>query len=367
VTPAEGGALRLVERTLAGLGFTCHRLGFTEPGTAAVDNLYARIGEGGPHFCFAGHTDVVPVGEPTLWTVDPFGGEVKEGALYGRGAADMKGAVAAFIAAAARHWAGRQQGLPGRISLLLTGDEEGPAVNGTRKVLDWMAANGELPDVCLVGEPTNPARLGETIKIGRRGSLTATLTLHGVQGHVAYPHLAENPLHPLVRVLAELIAGPLDEGTAHFEPSSLQISSIDVGNPAANLIPAKGAAVLNIRFNDRHTAASLERWLRERLDRLGARYDLGVQVSGEAFLTEPGPFTDLIAEAVREITGIEPALGTGGGTSDARFIRHRCPVAEFGLVGATMHKADERANVADIEALARVYGRVLELWFARIC
>ena len=367
VTPEDGGVLAVLERALAPLGFTCHRLPFAEPGTAEVQNLLAVIGEGGPHFCFAGHTDVVPPGDLAGWTVDPFGAEVIEGWLYGRGANDMKGAVAAMAAATARHLASRGGKPKGRISLLITGDEEGPAVNGTRKVLEWMAARDLTPDAAVVGEPTNPRRMGEMVKIGRRGSLTGRVTFHGMQGHVAYPQFADNPLHPLVRFLAELLREPLDQGTPQFQPSNIQVTAIDTGNEAPNIIPAEARAAFNIRFNDLHTAAGLERRLRAELDRTGARYGLEIRVSGEGFVTKPGPFTALVAGAVRAVTGVEPELSTSGGTSDARFIKDHAKVAEFGLVGATMHKVDERASLADIEALTQVYQRILDAWFEAPC
>ena len=367
VTPEDGGVLAVLERALAPLGFTCHRLPFAEPGTAEVQNLLAVIGEGGPHFCFAGHTDVVPPGDLAGWTVDPFGAEVIEGWLYGRGANDMKGAVAAMAAATARHLASRDGKPKGRISLLITGDEEGPAVNGTRKVLEWMAARDLTPDAAVVGEPTNPRRMGEMVKIGRRGSLTGRVTFHGMQGHVAYPQFADNPLHPLVRFLAELLREPLDQGTPQFQPSNIQVTAIDTGNEAPNIIPAEARAAFNIRFNDLHTAAGLERRLRAELDRTGARYGLEIRVSGEGFVTKPGPFTALVAGAVRAVTGVEPELSTSGGTSDARFIKDYAKVAEFGLVGESMHKVDERASLADIEALTQVYQRILDAWFEAPC
>ncbi|GIK97220.1 MAG: succinyl-diaminopimelate desuccinylase [Alphaproteobacteria bacterium] len=374
VTPQDAGAIGVLADALAPLGFACHRLTFGDPGgtgdEAPIENLYAVVGEGGRNFCFAGHTDVVPVGDPAAWTVDPFGAEVIGGVLYGRGAADMKGAVACFAAAASRFLAKRGPAFGGRISLLVTGDEEGPAVNGTRKVLDWLAARGETLDACLVGEPTNPNILGEMIKIGRRGSLTATVTVHGIQGHTAYPHLADNPVHRLIRMLHAVTAAPLDEATAHFQPSTLQVSTVDVGNPASNVIPAAARATLNIRFNDRHTGAGLERWLRERFDAaMGTegpgRYELEVKVSGESFLTPPGPLSDLVASAVERRLGRRPELSTTGGTSDARFIKDFCPVAEFGLAGQTMHKVDERVPVADLAALTDIYEDVLGGFFAQ--
>ncbi len=353
VTPADAGAQGVLAEALERLGFTVTRLRYGE-----IENLFARLGDGGPHICFAGHTDVVPVGDAN-WRTAPFGGEVREGVLYGRGACDMKGAIAAFVAGCARHLAGGRHN--GSISLLITGDEEGPAVDGTVRVLDWMAANGQVPDFCIVGEPTNPARLGDMIKIGRRGSLNAKIAIHGTQGHVAYPHRADNPVHRLIRALAALTAAPLDAASEWFEPSSLQVVSIDVGNPATNVIPAAAHAALNIRFNDRHTGASLGAWLRAVLaQHAGERFELDVSVSGESFLTEPGDMVDTLRHAIAQVVGREPALDTGGGTSDARFIARFCPVAEFGLVGATMHKADECVPVEELHQLARIYAGVLD-------
>ena len=346
VTPADGGAQDVLAAALEARGFRVWRLPF-----GTTPNLFARRGEAGPHLCFAGHTDVVPAGGG--WDADPFGGEIRDGMLHGRGACDMKGAIAAFVAAAADH------GGTGSISLLITGDEEGPATDGTVRVLDWMAAHGHVPDFCLVGEPTNPERLGEVIKIGRRGSLNAGIAVQGTQGHAAYPQRADNPVHRLVRALSALTAAPLDAGTEWFEPSSLQVTSIDVGNPATNVIPGVARARLNIRFNDRHTGASLEAWLRAALAQHAERFELEVAVSGEAFLTAPGPLVDRLAAAVAGAAGVAPRLDTGGGTSDARFIARHCPVAEFGLVGATMHQANERVPVEDVRHLARIYGAVL--------
>jgi succinyl-diaminopimelate desuccinylase len=346
VTPADGGAQDVVAAALEPLGFRVWRLMF-----GTTPNLFARRGEAGPHLCFAGHTDVVPPGDG--WDGDPFGGEVRDGVLYGRGACDMKGAIAAFVAAAADHRGA------GSVSLLITGDEEGPATDGTVRVLGWMAEHGHTPDFCLVGEPTNPVRLGEVIKIGRRGSLNADIAVHGTQGHAAYPQRADNPVHRLVRALSALTEARLDDGSEWFEPSSLQVTSVDVGNPATNVIPGLARARLNIRFNDRHTGASLEAWLRATLARHAERFDLEAAVSGEAFLTAPGPSVDRLAAAIAGAAGITPRLDTGGGTSDARFIARHCPVAEFGLVGATMHQADERVPVDDLRRLARIYGAVL--------
>jgi succinyl-diaminopimelate desuccinylase len=361
VTPKDNGALDVLQRVLHGLGFRCERMVFGE-GADTVDNLYARLGTDAPNFCFAGHTDVVPVGEG--WTVDPFAAEVIDGALYGRGASDMKSAIAAFVTAASQFLA---SGKPsGSISLLITGDEEGDAVNGTRRMLEALAARGERIDACVVGEPTNPTRLGDMIKIGRRGSLTAKLVVHGTAGHSAYPHLADNPILRLLAMLNALTAKPLDEGTDHFQPSTIAITTVDVGNPATNVIPGTARAGFNIRFNDCHTGASLTQWLRETFNTAaaGGHYDLAVKVSGEAFLTPPGPLSALVSDAVEATLGRRPELSTTGGTSDARFIKSACPVCEFGMVGATMHKADERCAVADLDHLTAIYLKVLQGYFS---
>jgi succinyl-diaminopimelate desuccinylase len=351
VTPADEGAQDVLQHALEELGFAVTRLRFGN-----IENLWARIGTTGPHLCFAGHTDVVPVGAAN-WAAAPFSGEVRNDVLYGRGACDMKGAIAAFVAAAARHLA--RQKPNGSISFLITGDEEGPAVDGTVRVLDWMRAHGQVPDFCIVGEPTNPARLGDMIKIGRRGSLNVKVTVHGTQGHVAYPQRADNPVHRLVRALTALTAAPLDAGTDWFEPSTLQLTSIDVGNTATNVIPAQASAALNIRFNDRHSWASLIAWLRATFSHYAERFDLEPSISGESFLTQPGEMVEKLRRAIAAQTGIAPKLDTGGGTSDARFITKLCPVAEFGLVGATMHQVDERVPVAELQKLADIYEAVL--------
>ena len=365
VTPEDAGALAVLERYLAPLGFACERMRFSDKDTPDIDNLYARLGSGRPHFCFAGHTDVVPVGEASAWTVDPFAGEVRDGRLYGRGAADMKGSIASFVAAAQRIAA---EGFQGSISLLITGDEEGPSINGTKKMLETLKARGETIDHCIVGEPTCVERLGDMIKVGRRGSINGWLTVTGCQGHVAYPHLADNPVPKLLEMLRRLEAHLLDEGTAHFQPSNLEITSVDVGNSATNVIPGSARAVLNIRFNDLHTGASLEKWMRDVCDAVaaetGARYTLKAVTSGEAFLTPPGAFSALIAEAAQKVTGVTPELSTSGGTSDARFIRAYAPVVEFGLPNQTMHKADENAGIDDITRLADIYEAVLRGYFA---
>jgi succinyl-diaminopimelate desuccinylase len=363
ITPEDGGAIATLQKTLETMGFECHRLSFAGDGKPEVQNLYARLGKSGRNFCFAGHSDVVPAGDVGAWSVNPFDGEVRGDALYGRGAADMKSAIAGFVAAAAGFLKG-QGAFNESISLLITGDEEGPGVNGTRKVLRWLAGRGEKLDDCLIGEPTSPRRLGEEIKIGRRGSLSGVLAVTGVQGHTAYPNLADNPLPRLVRMVAALLDEPLDRGTEHFQPSNLQLTSIDVGNPAANVIPARGTATFNVRFNDLHTSATLEKRLRQTLDSVGGPYNLDIEVMGEAFLTKPGRLAQLLSEAIRDVTGVTPTLSTSGGTSDARFIKDYCPVAEFGLVGQTMHKVDECVALADIIALTRIYEIVLTRYFA---
>ncbi len=356
VTPADAGAQDVLAEALGGLGFTITRLPFGPPGRQ-TPNLYARIGTGAPHLCFAGHTDVVPPGD-AAWSADPFGATIRDGVLYGRGACDMKGAIACFVAAAGACLA---DGLPGgSLSLLITGDEEGPATDGTIRVLDWMAANRQIPDFCLVGEPTNPAMLGETIKIGRRGTLNAAIAVDGVQGHVAYPQRADNSVHRLVRLLSALTETSLDDGSDAFQPSSLQVTSIDVGNPATNVIPARASARFNIRFNDCHSGASLTDWLGGMRDRHAPGAMLDIQVGGEPFLTAPGPAIGTLRAAITDITGRVPALDTMGGTSDARFIARHCPVAEFGLVGATMHKADESVPLDDLVALTAIYRTLIE-------
>ena len=363
VTPEEGGALQLLQETLEGMGFKCQRLVFSEEGTPDVDNLYARYGESAPNFCFAGHTDVVPVGLQSEWTVDPFAAEVKDGVLFGRGAADMKGAIAAFASATKRFL---DDGAPkGSISFLITGDEEGPSINGTKKVLQWMVKNGEQIDMCIVGEPTNPTELGEMVKIGRRGSMNSILTVKGTQGHVAYPHLADNAAHRLVQMLDALTVSPLDEGNDHFQASSLQITSIDIGNPTENVIPGEAEARFNIRFNDMHTSETLSGWIRETLDAAadGTPYDLSIRVSGESFVFPPGELSKLISDACETVVGQRPELSTTGGTSDARFIKDHCPVAEFGLISQTMHKVDERTLVDDINKLSEIYEHILRGFF----
>ncbi len=359
VTPADAGAMDVVQQALEELGFSCRRMRFGQ-----IENLYARRGAAGPNLCFAGHTDVVPAGDEAAWARPPFAADIEAGVLQGRGAVDMKGAIAAFIAAASAADLAK-----GSLSLLITGDEEGAAEDGTVRVVEALRAEGERIDHCVVGEPTSTAELGDMIKIGRRGSLNAWITIDGAQGHVAYPHLAANPIPPLVRLLARLQARALDEGYPGFQPSNLEVTSIDVGNPATNVIPAQARARLNIRFNPAHTGADLAAWIGGECEaeQAGFSGEIGLvtRISGEAFLTEPGDFVEVCARAVREAVGRDPTLSTSGGTSDARFIRSLCPVIELGLVNATMHKVDEQVPVAHLQALTRVYGRLIDLYFER--
>ena len=364
VTPRDEGALGIVASRLERLGFACHPLTFTEEGHDPVANLYARWGARRPNLCFAGHTDVVPTGAADQWSFDPFGAALRDGVLCGRGAVDMKGAIAAFIAAAERFIATRGPDFPGSISLLITGDEEGVAVNGTKKVLDWLKARGEALDACLVGEPTSATELGDMIKIGRRGSMTGRITVTGVQGHVAYPHLADNAAHRLIALLGALTAEPLDAGTEHFQASGLQITTIDIGNPTTNIIPGVARATFNIRFNDLWSSGKLKEWVAARLAGIGGEYQIAWEVSGESFLVAPGQVSDCLAAAIGAVTGRTPELSTTGGTSDARFIQAYCPVAEFGLVSQTMHKADERVEIADITQLTAIYEVFLDRFFA---
>jgi succinyl-diaminopimelate desuccinylase len=366
VTPADAGALAVVEAALTPLGFACHRLKFEESGTAPIENLYARIGTQGPNFCFAGHTDVVPPGDAKLWRHDPFAAVIDNGTLYGRGAADMKSAIAAFIAAASRYIA---SGKPyGSISLLITGDEEGIAINGTAKVLGWLAGNGERLDHCIVGEPTSELNAGDTIKIGRRGSLNTRVTVRGTQGHVAYPKRAANPLPAMAALVSLLSSEVLDRGNEHFDPSTLAFTTIDTGNTATNVIPAEVKAGFNIRFTDQHTPDSLKARIAKAVDTIGKQFGCEIetvfQLSGVSFLTAPGPFTNLLSHAVRNVTGKIPQYSTTGGTSDARFIKDYCPVAELGLSNATMHKANECSKIEDIHLLADIYTQVLNSYFA---
>ena len=369
VTPEDAGALDVLQRSLEETGFVCHRLTFSDEGTADVENLYARFGTEEPNFCFAGHTDVVPIGNADAWSVDPFNGTIKDGVIIGRGAADMKAAVAAFATASKRLIEETGSEFAGSISLLITGDEEGPAINGTRKVLDWMVENGEKIDHCIVGEPTNPQELGDMVKIGRRGSFTGYLDVIGTEGHIAYPHLADNPVPHLAAMVTALDELVLDEGTEHFQPSNLEFTTVDVGNPATNVIPKSARATFNIRFNTHHSLDSLEQTVIEVLDRIakerGCQYELDIRKNSSPFLTPEGDFSALIVEAIEKRLGRKPELSTTGGTSDARFIKDHCPVVEFGLISQTMHKIDERANVADVEALTDIYADILRSYFAK--
>ena len=372
ITPVDAGAQEVLAVALEGAGFEVHHLPFAEGDTEEVQNLFARIGAAGPHLCFAGHTDVVPPGDEHDWLHPPFAAVIDNGVLYGRGACDMKGAVAAFTAAAldwvAEHEAAGRP-LPGSLSFLITGDEEGPAINGTRKVLEWMADHGHVPDACIVGEPSCTEELGDTIKNGRRGSLNLFIECHGVQGHTAYPEKAINPVHALARLVHRMTEKPLDHGTEFFQPSTVQFSTFDVGNPATNVIPERARATCNIRFNTHHTPISLRRWAEDLATQVqhetGARFFMNMVVSGESFITEGGTLIEVMQEAVRGETGLTPALSTGGGTSDARFIKDYCPVAEFGLVNATIHQINERVLVDDLKRLKRIYRRMIDLFFDR--
>jgi len=372
VTPADAGALGVLENLLKSAGFDVHRVTFSEPGTADIDNLYARIGSSAPHITFAGHTDVVPPGDEAAWTLGAFSGEVKDGYLYGRGAVDMKGGIACSVAAVLQflsdHGGKPQENGNGSISFLITGDEEDVSINGTVKLLKWCAERGERFDHCVLGEPSNVEVLGDMIKIGRRGSQSGTLVVDGVQGHVAYPHRASNPVPDISRLIVALSDEPLDHGSAQFQASNLEFTTVDVGNTASNVIPGQARAKFNIRYNDNHTQESLRQLVDERLakacgNRIRAHIDWQPSNSN-VFVTQPGPFTDLAVAAIEQVTGRKPELSTSGGTSDARFISSYCPVIEFGLVGQTMHQIDERTPVADLEQLTRIYRGVLDRYFA---
>jgi len=361
VTPADAGAMDLVEQVLAGLGFACRRMRFGE-----IENLYARIGTARPNLCFAGHTDVVPVGDVAAWSREAFAADIVDGVLIGRGAVDMKSAIAAFAAAAASALA--EGAVTGSLSFLITGDEEGVALDGTKRVVETLKAEGEILDHCIVGEPTSAESFGDMVKIGRRGSINVGVRVEGIQGHVAYPHRAANPVSVLIRLLAALEARVLDEGYADFQPSNLEVTTVDVGNPTTNLIPAVATARLNIRFNPAHRGADLAAWVQAEADRAAEGFPgtitLTPAISGEAFLTEQGPFTELVAGAVEAVSGQRPDLSTTGGTSDARFLRDLCPVVELGLVGRTMHAVDERAPVEEIRRLQSVYETLIRRYFA---
>jgi len=375
VTPAEGGALTALEAMLAPLGLAVERPVFSQGGTPDVENLYATLSGGGPHLMFAGHTDVVPAGDEAAWMRPPFSAAVHDGQMYGRGAVDMKGGVACFVAALARHL--QLHGRPkGSVSLLITGDEEGPAINGTAKLLEWAAARGESWDAAIVGEPTNPDRLGDMIKIGRRGSISGVVTVHGRQGHVAYPDLADNPVRGLMTLLDALMTPAFDDGTENFQPTNLEVTSVDVGNAATNVIAARATAGFNIRFNDIWTPETIQAEIHNRLDMAGCRrkyrkgrkepieFDIAwLDRPAHVFLTRDDRLIGMLGASVKEVTGRQPALSTSGGTSDARFIKDYCPVVEFGLVGKTMHMVDERVALDDLEMLTDIYTRFLENWF----
>ena len=367
VTPQEGGALDYLEKFLGARGFTCERLVFKAEGTPDVENLFARWGTKAPHLCFAGHTDVVPPGDVKDWTHPPFAAAQDGKFLYGRGATDMKGSIAAFAAAVADWKAERDDKPAGSISFLITGDEEGPAINGTVKVLEWMKENGHIPDHCIVGEPSSVDKLGDTIKIGRRGSVSFTVTVEGKQGHVAYPLKADNPIPKLARFLDRIASAKLDDGNEHFEPSTLAITTVDVGNPAGNIIPPRATAKFNIRFSTEHSFESLRPWIDAHVAavtaELGGTFKVQSQEGAQAFITEPGAFVGLVLDAVEQETGQVAKLSTAGGTSDARFIKDYCPVLEFGPTNATIHQVDERIDIEELRATARVYGAIIDRYF----
>lgn len=360
ITPKDEGALVYLAQQLEKLGFTCHRLDFGE-GDKHVPNLFARLGTGAPHICYAGHTDVVPTGPADAWTYGPFNPHIEDGVLYGRGASDMKGSVAAFTAAVAAYL--KDNTPTGSVSLLITGDEEGPAINGTIKVLEWMKENNHIPDVALIGEPTNPDHLGQEIKVGRRGSLTGRLSISGKQGHVAYQHLADNPLPKLVKILDALSDTVLDEGSEFFPPTNLEITTIDVGNTADNVIANSGSAKFNIRFNDHWSSETLSARLHEIIKSCGFDYELDLNCGAESFLTKPAEWSDIVREAVKNVTGKTPEFTTNGGTSDARFVVQYCPVVEFGGINATIHQINENASVQDLKDLSKIFTQMLELYF----
>jgi succinyl-diaminopimelate desuccinylase len=367
VTPADAGALAVLQETLASAGFAVQRVTFSEPGTPDIDNLYARIGSGAPHITFAGHTDVVPPGDERAWSSKPFAGEIKDGFLYGRGAVDMKGGIACAVAATLDYLKANDGKPKGSVSFLITGDEESVAVNGTIKLLKWAAERGEKFDHCILGEPSNVQELGDCIKIGRRGSQNAVLIVDGTQGHVAYPQRADNPIRGIVKLIAAANAEPLDAGTEHFQPSNLEFTSVDVGNETVNLIPGQVRARFNIRYNDCHTNASLRALVEQRVakaagEKVRWRIDWA-PANVEVFRTAPGTFTDLVVAAIEQVTGRRPDLNTLGGTSDARFIAQYCPVIEFGLVGQTMHGIDERVALSDLVRLTKIYRLALETYF----
>lgn len=366
VTPLDAGALDYLETLLSAAGFACHRLVFKDQDTPDIDNLFARYGSSAPHLCFAGHTDVVPVGDEADWSQPPFGGVIFKGQLYGRGATDMKGSVAAFAAAAIDYVKANPKAA-GSISFLITGDEEGPAINGTVKVLEWMKKFHHVPDHCLVGEPSCLDSLGDTIKIGRRGSLSFIVTVEGKQGHVAYPNKTDNPIHKLARFVDHISSSPLDNGNDHFDPSTLAVTTFDVNNKATNVVPARATAKFNIRFSTEHSYESLRAWVDNEIAtvkaELGGRWTVVSNEGAEAFITEPGSFVGLVQDAVEQETGLLPKLSTSGGTSDARFVKDYCPVLEFGPTNATIHQVDERIDVEELKATTRIYRRIIDAYF----
>ena len=360
ITPVDAGALDVLQEFLEQVGFICRRKIFEDTDTPPVDNLYARLGTTAPNLCFAGHTDVVPPGDESLWTFPPFGAVIDGDRFYGRGATDMKCAIAAFAVAAGRIAGQYGPSVTGSISLLITGDEEGVSINGTKKALPWITEMGEVLDGCIVGEPTNPYHLGEMAKIGRRGSLNGRLVVRGIQGHAAYTHMADNPIPHLIHMLSALNDEPLDDGSDHFQPSTLTITTVDVGNDTTNVIPAEAQAGFNVRFNDLHTSSSVEKTIRDRLDTIGVEYDLSIRVSGESFLSPTGRLSEAVVSAVEQVLGQQPELSTTGGTSDARFIKDYCPVVEFGMISDTAHKTDEFVLVDDIHRLSDIYEHVIQ-------
>jgi len=360
VTPKDEGALNVLQAALTELGFNCTRLAFREHGESDVDNLYVRLGTSSPHFCYAGHTDVVPAGALGDWNFGPFDAVENDGVLYGRGSSDMKGSIASFAAAVSS-----LSDFDGSVSLLITGDEEGPATNGTVKMLNWLEQNNQIPDVCIVGEPTNDEEIGDMVKIGRRGSLNAALTVHGSQGHVAYPQLADNPIPRLIKMLGKLVNSELDHGNDSFQASNLEIVTIDVGNDASNVIPMDASAKFNIRFNNEQSINGLKKWIKDICQNVGGDYSLNIDISGDAFLTPEGRLSKLVTGAIKQVTGREPELSTSGGTSDARFIKKYCPVIEFGLINKTIHKVNECVRIDDLLTLRDIYLKILKNYFAK--
>ena len=365
ITPTDAGVMGYLEKKLKSLGFKTKILTFTEKNTKPVKNLYARLGNKSPNLCFAGHLDVVPPGNTKDWTINPFKPAIKKGHLIGRGANDMKSSIAAFVSAISKYVS--QNKFNGSISLLITGDEEGIAVNGTKKVVDYLKRKKEKIDFCIVGEPTNPNKLGEMIKIGRRGSMNGKLTIHGVQGHVAYPHRAKNPVTSIIKILNEFKSIKFDTGTKDFQPSNLEITKMDINNHAENVIPAIASATFNIRFNNKHTSNSIKNKLNKVIKKISSKdkvkFEINYRVSGEAFLSKPNSTTFMIRDVVKQITKINTKLSTTGGTSDARFIRKITPCLEFGLVGKTMHKVDEAVSIIDLKKLTKIYETILKNYF----